>query len=79
MLGLLKWNGILFDDYGYCADGGKGNFWSAVSKNDVREYGIDRKYLDENAGHGICGIQGHEEEADYYIDFPMNEIEFVEE
>jgi hypothetical protein len=78
MFGLLKWNGILFDDYGYFAGGGKGNFWSQVSEEDVQKYGIDRHYLDE-AGQGICGIQGHSEEADYYIDFPMDEIEFVKE
>ena len=75
---LLKWNGILFDDYSrYDHCDGTGNYWSQVSEKAVQKYSIDKKYL-EKYGHGICGILGHNEESDYYIDFPIDEIEFVE-
>ena len=75
---LLKWRNILFDDYSrYDHCDGTGDYWSQVSEKAVEKYGIDEKYLDD-CGQGICGIVGHEEESDYYIDFPMNEIEFVE-
>ena len=66
----LVWKGIVFDDYTLDE---YGHYWAEVSEESVIDLKINRILLDEGA-MGICSIEGHEEEADYYIDFPINEI-----
>lgn len=56
---------LIFDDY----TSGDEGVWTQVCKHCARKYNIDEKYLDE-CGSGICGVQGCNNEADFYLDFP---------
>jgi len=55
----------LFDDITIDDNGHK---WSQISKCHTKELNISESILDE-AGQGICGVIGCDNEADYYIDF----------
>lgn len=60
---------VTFDDV---AEDDNGHQWACICKECVEKYGIPEKLLDE-AGQRICGVEGCENEADFYIDFPENE------
>ena len=78
-----KWRGIIFDDvtkadYGY---------WTTICQDCAIKHNIPEEYLDE-AGVGVCGVEGCEHDDEYcedngllqfYLDFPADEIEIVEE
>ena len=49
-----------------------GSCWAYMCKECAEKYEISEKYLDNGCGGGICSVQGCENEADYYIDFPEN-------
>ena len=53
-----------FDDV-TCDEHGK---WSQLCKQCKTNLSIDEKLLDDN-GSGVCGVEGCENEAFYYIDF----------
>ena len=55
----------LFDDITIDDNGYK---WSQVCNCHTKKLNISELMLDE-AGQGICGVIGCENEADYYIDF----------
>lgn len=61
----FNFNGVVFDDYAEGEDG----TWSQICQHCVDKHKIDRKYLDEDSGHGTCGVKGCRHEADHYIDF----------
>jgi hypothetical protein len=68
----MKWEykSIKFDDVeieGSCS-------WSQVCCDCVNKHNINKSILDETASSPICGIVGCENEADYYIDFPKEEL-----
>ena len=63
---LYNFNGVAFDDV--TIDDNK-HYWSQICESCVSKYNIAKSLLDES-GSGICGCQGCENEADYYIDFP---------
>ena len=62
----FKFNGIAFDDVTMDEDG---HYWSQICKSCAEKHNMPDSLLDE-CGSGICGVQGCENEADYYIDFP---------
>ena len=63
---LYNFNGVAFDDVTMDADR---HYWSQICESCVLKYNIAKSLLYES-GSGICGCQGCENEADYYIDFP---------
>jgi len=66
---LLRFYGVVFDDYTENAKGDGYGHWTQICQGCVDKHGIDKSLLDE-AGQGICGVQGCENKADYYLDFP---------
>lgn len=58
---------INFDDF--TKDEESGHYWACICKECASKYGISETLLDE-AGQGTCSVQGCQNEADYYIDFP---------
>lgn len=76
---LIMWRGIIFDDSVYCNDDlSPAHYWSEVSEESVIKYGIARTMLSDGAP-GICGIKGHSEMADYYLDMPLEEVFIIKE
>lgn len=61
------YKGVRFDDVTK-ADEESSYSWSQICLSCVDEHKIDNKVLD-NAGSGICGVEGCWNESDYYIDF----------
>lgn len=59
---------VRFDDF--VQDKENGHYWGHICKECVKKYGISEMFLDNGCGDGICGVQGCENEADFYIDFP---------
>ena len=64
-----NFNNVVFDDWSR-TDHKKGNAWSQVCKSCARKHKIDKRFLGECAGTPICGVQGCNNKAFYYIDFP---------
>lgn len=60
-----EFKGIKFDDYVTDEDG---DGWSQMCRECVVKHQIDEKYLND-ASNGICGVEGCNNESDYYIDF----------
>ena len=58
---------ICFDDF--AQDKENGHYWACICEKCVQKYGVSKELLDE-AGQGACSVQGCQNEADYYIDFP---------
>ena len=58
---------IKFDDYTLKSEDDL-NDWSQICQHCVDKYNINKEVLDD-AGSGICGVEGCENEADYYVDF----------
>lgn len=70
---MLKYKGIVFDDY----TSGEYGTWSQVCVECAKKHKMPKNLLDES-GDGICGVEGCENEADYYIDLPERELEIEE-
>lgn len=58
---------VCFDDFVTNEDG---SCWAYICKECAEKYGISESLLDDGCGGGTCGVQGCENEADFYIDFP---------
>ena len=67
---IMLYNGVVFDDV--TMDENR-HYWSQICESCVSKYNIAKSLLDES-GSGICGCQGCENEADYYIDFPERNV-----
>lgn len=63
---VIENNAVCFDDFVQDKENGD---WACMCKDCVNKYKIPERLLDET-GQGICGVQGCNNEADYYIDFP---------
>lgn len=66
---------IVFDDY---VDNTfeYNSYWVGMCKHCHDKY---KSILDnrvDNCGSGCCSVKGCENEADYYVDFNMNEVTF---
>jgi hypothetical protein len=57
--------GVMFDDV---TKEDEYNDWSQICQSCVDRHKVDKNCLDD-AGQGICGVEGCENESDYYIDF----------
>ncbi len=75
MANKIIFNDTTFDDI-TDYDGGV-TLWSQICNSCTEKHNIDHKYLDEDAGHGICGVEGCENESDHYIDFPEGEYKLI--
>lgn len=63
---------ITFDDYRIDPDPDRAN-WAYVCKHCVKKHYLDPNKLDNAVpAHVTCGIQGCNNEADYYLDLPKN-------
>lgn len=70
---------VVFDDF---VDDTKDyrQYWVGICpccKNKFNSLLKDR--IDENVAEGLCSVEGCENEAEYCIDFDMDEVEIVEE
>ena len=61
---------VRFDDFVTNEDG---SCWAHICKSCAEKYGISEMILDDGCGGGTCGVQGCENEADFYIDFPADQ------
>jgi hypothetical protein len=67
---------IIFDDY---VDNTVeyNSYWVGMCKHCYDKHkGILGNRVDD-CGSGLCSVKGCNNEADYYVDFDMNEVEFV--
>lgn len=71
---MLKNGSVAFDDFTRDEYG----YWSQICQHCVDKYKINFNLLAED-GHGICGVSGCENQADYYIDFEKNMIGIIGE
>lgn len=58
---------VCFDDFAMNEDG---SCWAYMCRECAKKYGISENLLDNGCGGGTCSVQGCENEADFYIDFP---------
>ena len=72
---MYEYKGIKFDDANKADEEGL-NDWSQICKHCVTKHNINNNMLDD-AGQGICGVEGCNEEADYYIDFKDGELKEI--
>lgn len=61
---------VRFDDFATNEDG---SHWAYICKSCAEKYSISEMLLDDGCGGGTCGVQGCENEADFYIDFPADQ------
>jgi len=61
---IKEYNGVVFDDYS--TSGGE---WSQVCGKHAKCF--NKSALSECAGAPICGVEGCNNVADFYIDFPV--------
>lgn len=71
---MLKNGSVVFDDFTRDEYG----CWSQICQHCVDKYKIHFNRLADD-GHGICGVSGCENQADYYIDFEENTIKIIGE
>ena len=66
--------GIHFDDFVSKEDvSGDEVGWSQICQDCIDKYELDPRALSSLAGEAICGVEGCENEADYYVDFHEEE------
>lgn len=70
---MLKYKGIVFDDYTSDEYG----TWSQVCAECIKKYSIPKELL-YDSGEMFCGVKGCWNRADNYIDFPEGEFEIEE-
>ena len=84
---LLKYKGVLFDSWEKSEDiDGEKCIWSEICQKHVEEYwdALSQEVDYEGSALGSCGVCGCEATGDkedspmYYIDFNMDEVEFIE-
>ena len=83
MMKVLKYKGILFDDYEQNEDG---NYWAEICQECVEKYWdlINDVIDDGGTARCCCSVKGcfndgnDEEKMHYYIDFKSEFIRFVE-
>lgn len=45
------------------------NAWSQICEECLRKLKIPSENIDKNAGNGICGVKGCDEDSEHYVDF----------
>jgi hypothetical protein len=71
---MYKYKEMVFNDV---VKDDNGHRWSQMCKKCVEKFNIKNTELDE-CGSGICGIEGCNNQSDFYIDFNDNIITKVE-
>lgn len=68
---------IVFDDY---VDNTMeyNSYWVGMCKHCYNKHKDILGNRVDDYGSGVCSVKGCENEADYYVDFDMNEVEFIE-
>ena len=74
---MYKFRNVIFQDIDLKIEDGL-NDWSGICKECVSKYKVDSSLLDD-FGYGCCMVEGCENEADHYIDFPEGEIQEISE
>ena len=75
----MKYKEVTFDDYVNNTEE-YNSYYVEMCPNCYNKYKdiLGNRVDDGGAACGICYVKGCENEADYYIDFDMNEVEFGE-
>lgn len=71
---------LFFDDYELDDDmDGEVIAWTEMCPACKRKYlGIlGQNRFDDGSAQGICGVEGCQNEADSYVDFKLNEVNFL--
>lgn len=78
---MLKNGSVAFDDFTRDEYG----YWSQICQHCADKYKINFNILYSldpwlaDDGHGICGVSGCENQADFYIDFEESTIKIIGE
>lgn len=74
----LKYKGITFDDFTDDRDDFRvPKYWSQMCEGCYKKYGYKIPNCSGD-GSGICGVEGCENEADYYVDFDTAEVKITD-
>jgi hypothetical protein len=73
---MYQYKNITFDDAVSKEDDGI-NAWSQVCNKCVDKHHIEQDKLSPVPSECICGVEGCENEADYYIDFDDEELKEI--
>lgn len=70
---------IVFDDYEDNTED-YNSYWVEMCPHCRNKYKhiLGKRVDDGNSAWGVCSVKGCENDAEYYVDFGMNEVEFVE-
>ncbi|MCP4914619.1 MAG: hypothetical protein GY909_16000 [Oligoflexia bacterium] len=76
----ISWKGIIFDDFvvnrDISNDKWDGGFiWSQICEKCCESKKIDDSRIDDS-GNGICGVEHCQNEAQHYIDFNIEDLNF---
>lgn len=71
---VISYHNVKFDDSTVTDDK---HTWSQICEKCVHTNHFEHESLDDG-GSGICGVEGCENEADYYIDFNDNEVKCLQ-
>ena len=71
----FNYKGIVFDDV-ILKESEDLNDWSQICQECKDGHNISIDVLD-HTGSGICGVEGCNNEAEYYIDFPDRELQEI--
>jgi len=67
--------GTVFDDYvPQDTEEFDTDTWTQVCDECAKKHHLLDSYLDIGSGHGICGVEGCDKEADHYYDFTREEV-----
>ena len=72
----LNYKGVLFDNYvdDHAQDEEFAYYWTQICQSCLEKHKIPKSMLDNGVGGCICGVDGCENEADYYVDFPVDKV-----
>lgn len=73
---MLTYKGIVFDDHTEMDENG---VWAYMCSACAKKYKIDDRWLDNAVPEGaICGVEGCENEAEFYFDmYEEGEMKYV--
>ena len=75
---MMIYKGIRFDDHSHSEDDGYNYNWSQICTACACEHGIYSEAAKNDCPATlICGVEGCNEEADFYLDFDGTETEEV--
>lgn len=71
---------IVFDDYTKDYDGDERFYWAEMCPKCYNRFKaiLEGREDDGGTAAGICSVYGCDNEADYYVDFSHNDVDFTE-